>query len=146
MGFGGEAGGGVNLINNKFPSAPQSHALCLIALYWFFSLSFFSFFGRALLSFWNNQVAKVDLGVECHLFSLLLLLPLLHPLIPPPPCSPFPLCLLFFTLSGASQLSRLSPNDFRLFAKGFWETREIASTVVSTQRHIFTSYSWRWIE
>lgn len=33
MGFGGEEGGGVNLINNKFPSAPQSHALCLIALY-----------------------------------------------------------------------------------------------------------------
>lgn len=24
---------GVNLINNKFPSAPQSHALCLIVLY-----------------------------------------------------------------------------------------------------------------
>lgn len=68
MGFGGEGGGGVNLINNKFPSAPRSHALCLIALYWFFSLFFFSFFGRALLSFWNNQVAKVDLRVECHLF------------------------------------------------------------------------------
>lgn len=115
MGFGGEAGGGVNLINNKFPSAPQSHALCLIALYWFFSLSFFSFLGRALLSFWNNQVAKVDLGVECHLFSLLPLLPLLHPLIPPPSSSPFPWCLFCFTLSAASQLSRLSPNDFEHF-------------------------------
>ena len=121
MGFGGEAGGGVNLINNKFPSAPQSQALCLIALYWFFSLSFFSFLGRALLSFWNNQVAKVDLGVECHLFSP----PLCHPLTkhlsnptpppPPPPSSPFPWCLLCFTLSAASQLSRLSPNDFEHF-------------------------------
>lgn len=82
MGFGGEEGGGVNLINNKSPSAPQSHALCLIALYWFFALFFFSFLGRALLSFWNNQVAKVDLEVECHLFSLLPhhLLLLLHPL------------------------------------------------------------------
>lgn len=70
MGFQGEGGGGVNLINNKFPSAPRSLALCLIALYWFLSLSLFlSFLGRALLSFWNNQVAKVHLRVECHLFS-----------------------------------------------------------------------------
>lgn len=113
MGFGGEEGG-VNLINNKSPSAPQSHALCLIAPYWFFSLFFFSFLGRALLSFRNNQVAKVDLRVECHLFSLLLLL--LHH--PPPPLifflfspflvSPSSWCLLCFTLFVASQLSRLS--------------------------------------
>lgn len=104
MGFGGEGGGGVNLINNKFPSAPQSHALCLIALYWFFSLSFFSFLGRALLSFWNNQVAKVDLGLECHLFSCLLLHPLT--LLFFFFFSSFPLCtflmmpFVFYTLCG----------------------------------------------
>ncbi len=47
MGFGGEDDGGANLINNKFPSAPQSLALCLIAPYWFFlSLSFRSWVGH----------------------------------------------------------------------------------------------------